>query len=298
MDYNAFGGLQGGSGWYYGFTGREYDHDTGLNYHRHRWLDSQTGRWVNEDPIGFFGGDANLNRYSTNSPANSVDPDGLKEVGYWEGVGEVFVGYWGAAVGTAKGAYFVFRHPIQTAQGVGTALRHPIVTAQAICDDVREKSGTLRGQGEIVGDVFIGVATGGALKAVSKSATVAKATQKLESVAEKSALVARILAKIDLYPKVIDPRTGRHIPFPSAIKNRVADAERITWDSKSDRATFIAEWHGRGYETPRAGWDKCDIHHIQPREFGGSNDFWNLVPVERTTHQKLFNEFWREFTGL
>lgn len=36
----------------------------------------------------------------------------------------------------------------------------------------------------------------------------------------------------------------------------------------------------------------------KPREFGGTNDFWNLVPVERTTHQKEFNAFWRQFGAL
>ncbi len=110
--------------------------------------------------------------------------------------------------------------------------------------------------------------------------------------------VARIQAKLGLYPKVIDPRTGRNIQFPSGINGPVDKNLRVAWDSKTDRASFIAEWHRRGYATPRGGWDKYDIHHIQPREFGGSNDFWNLVPVERSTHQQLFDEFWREFTGL
>ncbi len=41
-----------------------------------------------------------------------------------------------------------------------------------------------------------------------------------------------------------------------------------------------------------------DIHHIHPREFGGTNDFWNLVPVERASTHKLFNTLWREFDGL
>ncbi len=116
--------------------------------------------------------------------------------------------------------------------------------------------------------------------------------------ASNSGLVARIQGKLNLYPKVIDPRTGRHIQFPSGIKGPVDKSLRVAWDSKMDRAALIAEWHRRGYATPRGGWDKFDIHHIQPREFGGTNDFWNLVPVERNTHQELFNEFWREFTGL
>ena len=34
------------------------------------------------------------------------------------------------------------------------------------------------------------------------------------------------------------------------------------------------------------------------REFGGTNDFWNLVPVERGTHSRLFNYFWKLFGGL
>ena len=123
-----------------------------------------------------------------------------------------------------------------------------------------------------------------------------KAASKTVSKVEKSALVARIQAKLGLYPKVIDPRTGRHIAFPSAIGDRVGKADRVAWGS-TERGAFIKEWHDRGLPTPRGGWDKYDIHHIQPREFGGSNDFLNLVPVERETH-KLFNEFWREFIEL
>ena len=59
-----------------------------------------------------------------------------------------------------------------------------------------------------------------------------------------------------------------------------------------------SEWYRRGYQTPRGGWENYDIHHILPREFGGGNDFLNLMPVERQTHQDLFNSFWRDFIGL
>ena len=113
-----------------------------------------------------------------------------------------------------------------------------------------------------------------------------------------SSVIARIQSKLALYPKVIDPRTGRNIIFPTGIIGPVDKSIRVLWDFGKDRSAFIAEWHHRGYPTPRGGWDKYDIHHIHPREFGGANNFWNLVPVERNTHQKLFNEFWREFNGL
>ena len=61
----------------YGFTGREREVATDYNYHRARWLDPSTGKWLSEDPIGFAAGDANLARYVENSAANFVDPDGL-----------------------------------------------------------------------------------------------------------------------------------------------------------------------------------------------------------------------------
>ena len=115
-------------------------------------------------------------------------------------------------------------------------------------------------------------------------------------VTPKSDLVSRIKAKLGLYPKVVDQRTGRYIKFPSEIQVRVEKSLRVVWD-KTERSKFIREWIERGYPTPAVGWDKYDIHHINPREFGGTNEFWNLVPVERNTH-KLFNAFWREFIEL
>ncbi len=108
----------------------------------------------------------------------------------------------------------------------------------------------------------------------------------------------QVRAKLDLYPQVIDPRTAREIPFPIGVGQRVDKRFRVAWDSKADRAAFIAEWHRQGYAQPPGGWNQYDIHHVHPREFGGSNDFWNLVPVERGTHQSQFNSFWREFIGF
>ncbi|MCI0357229.1 MAG: HNH endonuclease [Planctomycetaceae bacterium] len=61
-----------------GFTGAIYEAATGLNYHRARWLDLATGRWMSEDPIGFSGGDANLGRYVENGATSATDPSGLK----------------------------------------------------------------------------------------------------------------------------------------------------------------------------------------------------------------------------
>ncbi len=44
----------------FGYTGRAFDDETGLQNNLHRWYDPVTGRWASEDPIGFAAGDANL----------------------------------------------------------------------------------------------------------------------------------------------------------------------------------------------------------------------------------------------
>ena len=70
------GGIQAGD-IVQGFTGREYDPDTGLSWYRARWYDPSIGRFLSEDPSGFDGGDLNLTRYVGNSPWNYTDPSGM-----------------------------------------------------------------------------------------------------------------------------------------------------------------------------------------------------------------------------
>ena len=59
------------------YTGRDYDPETGLRYYRARYYDAITGRFLNEDPVGFSGG-MNFYTYSSNSPATINDPTGEK----------------------------------------------------------------------------------------------------------------------------------------------------------------------------------------------------------------------------
>ncbi|MEH2218468.1 MAG: FG-GAP-like repeat-containing protein [Nostoc sp.] len=61
----------------FGYTGRDFDAETGLNYYRARYYDSANGQFISQDPIGFNGNDTNLYRYVVNSPTNGVDPTGL-----------------------------------------------------------------------------------------------------------------------------------------------------------------------------------------------------------------------------
>ena len=61
----------------FGYAGRPLEERTGLSDNRARWYEPGTGRFINEDPSGFKGGDANLFRYVGNDPLDRTDPSGL-----------------------------------------------------------------------------------------------------------------------------------------------------------------------------------------------------------------------------
>jgi RHS repeat-associated protein len=61
----------------YKYTSREQDTGTGLQFNRGRYLNTPTGRWMSEDPLGFDAHDVNLMRYVANTPTAFNDPDGL-----------------------------------------------------------------------------------------------------------------------------------------------------------------------------------------------------------------------------
>jgi RHS repeat-associated protein len=62
-----------------GGLGVRNDAAAGLIYMRHRWYDSQLGRFISRDPIGFRGGN-NFYEYADGNPATRYDPQGLNPV--------------------------------------------------------------------------------------------------------------------------------------------------------------------------------------------------------------------------
>jgi len=77
--FDSFGNQTGSSGSLvnpFRYTARESDSETGLYFYRARYYDPIAGRFFNEDPIGFVGGQ-NFYRYVHNSPTGLSDPMGL-----------------------------------------------------------------------------------------------------------------------------------------------------------------------------------------------------------------------------
>lgn len=59
------------------YTGRELDTETGLNYDRARYYDTNSERFIGQDPIGFQAGDSNLYRYVGNETISNIDSFGI-----------------------------------------------------------------------------------------------------------------------------------------------------------------------------------------------------------------------------
>lgn len=66
----------------YGFTGREYDAESGLYFYRARYYDPATGRFISQDPARFDSGSSHFYSYLENDPANGRDPSG--NFSFWD----------------------------------------------------------------------------------------------------------------------------------------------------------------------------------------------------------------------
>ena len=74
---DAFGNVTsetGAAACLFGYTGKLFDEETGLQNNWNRWYDATVGKWLSEDAI--WDG-ANLARYVGNAPLTNTDPTGL-----------------------------------------------------------------------------------------------------------------------------------------------------------------------------------------------------------------------------
>jgi len=79
-EYDSYGAIvqtQGALRQPYGYTGREYDHESGLYFYRARSYDPTSGLFLQVDPVEFQSGTMNLTGYTSQNPSHFSDPSGL-----------------------------------------------------------------------------------------------------------------------------------------------------------------------------------------------------------------------------
>ncbi|MCP3995803.1 MAG: RHS repeat-associated core domain-containing protein [bacterium] len=67
----------------FGFHGLQKDAETGLIYVRNRYYDTELGRFITADPMGYVDG-ASMYQFAGYNPFNSGDPLGLREGDWWD----------------------------------------------------------------------------------------------------------------------------------------------------------------------------------------------------------------------
>lgn len=77
-----------------------------------------------------------------------------------------------------------------------------------------------------------------------------------------------------------DPISGSSIGEPNADWTKTSSP--VSW-TKTDRNNF-RNWYISTYNQPNYNWTNVEIHHIQPREYGGTNSYSNLIPLPKGVH--------------
>jgi RHS repeat-associated protein len=140
-NYSPFGKKQTtgtASGNPFAFTGRE-DDGNGYYFYRARYYSPEQKRFISEDPLGFGGGDTNLQAYVGNSPTNFTDPTGqivpaIVVVSVISGAigGAVSTAYFEGVLGGTRGNDLLAKIAIGTATGAATGYTVPLAASSTL----------------------------------------------------------------------------------------------------------------------------------------------------------------------
>jgi RHS repeat-associated protein len=274
----------------YHFTGQRLESGIGLYYYGARWYDPYLNRWIQPDsiiPNPTNSQDLDRYSYARNNPVKYIDPNGhwlesVLDIAFIAIDIQQIVSEGWTPVNTAALAVDIVCLIIPFGTGGGPALRAATAGGEATL--------TIAQTAVRVPEILrVGQGTEKIIQLVEGSNSNGS-----ESTDSDSSHQATTNSIGDPYPEIIDPRTNQPIPAPPDNLQLKPPNQRASWNLK-DRTNFIRQWYEKGYSDPKGGWELYDIHHIIPREYGGTNDFYNLVPVLRDTHQQQLNAWWTHY---
>ncbi|OPZ87756.1 MAG: HNH endonuclease [Firmicutes bacterium ADurb.Bin419] len=95
--------------------------------------------------------------------------------------------------------------------------------------------------------------------------------------------------KAVLYPDYTDPITGRYMSRPETTWVKVTNPlPNLTTPQRNDYKAWVEKCYNGG---KAIDWTNMQIHHVKPREFGGTHDYSNLMPLKSDFHTKVTTWF-------
>lgn len=99
-----------------------------------------------------------------------------------------------------------------------------------------------------------------------------------------------------IYPKIYDTHSKKEMSKPTeANMKKVAKKNKVKWNT-SRRNTFRKAYIKK-YGDPNFSWkgEYTEVHHIIPREYGGTNAFNNLIPLPKEMHRSVVSPWWTAY---
>lgn len=93
-----------------------------------------------------------------------------------------------------------------------------------------------------------------------------------------------------VYPYHSDPYSGKFMTQPE--RTDWAQTTPISWTT-TDRDNY-KKWYNQTYPNHSWNWNETQIHHIRPRNYGGTNSYDNLIPIP-TQHHYLVSSWWSNY---
>jgi len=95
--------------------------------------------------------------------------------------------------------------------------------------------------------------------------------------------------KAELYPDYTDSITGRFMTRPATTWIKVTNPlPNLTEPERKAYKAWVEKCYNGGKPID---WTGYEIHHIKPREFSGTHDYSNLMPLKSDFHKKVSSWF-------